>query len=50
VYRHVLGAFAAELAKYWSPHNKDHINDENKDFIKHHSPDLVACINQLIRQ
>jgi hypothetical protein len=49
VYRHVLGVFAAEFAKYWSSHNKDHIEDEIKDRIGEETPDLVACIDQLIR-
>ncbi|KAF8185676.1 hypothetical protein BJ912DRAFT_1043333 [Pholiota molesta] len=49
-YHHVLGRFAAGLAKYWSPHNKDRFEGEILDRFGKQYPDLVACINQLIRQ
>ncbi|KAF8177449.1 hypothetical protein BJ912DRAFT_678905 [Pholiota molesta] len=50
VYRHVLGVFAAEFAKYWSPHHQDYLHDFHKEIIKREIPDLAACTNQLIRQ
>ncbi|KAF8185674.1 hypothetical protein BJ912DRAFT_479081 [Pholiota molesta] len=42
-YRHVMRVFAAEFAEYW-------YIDNIKDEIRQNSPDLAACVKQLIRQ